>query len=667
MHTIEKICTSNKLRLQFALALALLSGIPVSAQVVITPSTPPAVNQGATFKFNANTAVAWSCPGCVGTIDPDGTYHAPQSVKSQQSYGGYQALPNNHVYNSRIDSFPVNANSTRWIAGAGTIPVNYLPSFPINYVNSTTPVASQHFNYTPGNDGGFQMPQYPTARVESGWFVNPVSSGDDKHLFSIDITSGIFQEMYQLFITAPPGQAPFPPCPTCTADSGVRYANSTYNLPNAQGGSTDAAGLYVMPLTLRLQELEQAALTGGAIKHALRFTLNQGYCASSFIWPATAFAPDGGTVPFGARFRLKSSFNLSSFSPIAQILLTELKQYGIILADGGYGWQITTEYTRWPSAYRAAFDEIRLAGIGPSNFEAVDESGLEVSPTSGLTPNGETVVATSVANPSLAASQQVVLTGVTITLPKDNLFFQAGASSQQLLALINGASNGGATWSMTPTVGTLTPGGLYTPPATVGAATTATVTATTAADSSVSASLTLTVFPAGTIRLVLGQPNPYTDTNGNVWQNKTGDDGCLPYDNGGTWPNTPDITLYKVPCYGYNDIRFDITVPNGSYQITGKFAETEDSSAGSRLMNLEAQGQVVYPNVDVFATTGGLNKPKDFTLPATVTNGSFSFVVRSVADKSVISALQIVPTSLTGNSPPTPPQPPPTINILNVK
>src|SRR6266481_2109598 len=72
----------------------------------------------------------WSYPGCAGTIDPDGTYHAPQLVKAQQSYGGFQVLPNNHILNTRIDSLPVNASSTTWIAGAGTIPVNYLPSFP---------------------------------------------------------------------------------------------------------------------------------------------------------------------------------------------------------------------------------------------------------------------------------------------------------------------------------------------------------------------------------------------------------------------------------------------------------------------------------------------------------------------------------------------------------
>jgi hypothetical protein len=652
--------------LKIALVLLILTEIPAFAQVVITPAAPPVVNQGTTFKFTANTAVQWSCPGCAGTIDANGNYHAPASVKSQQSYGGYQLLPNNHIINTRIDSLPVNPNSNTWIAGAGTVPLNYFPAFPVNYVNSGTPTVSQHFNYTPGNNGVFQMPQYPAAKVQSGWFQNP--NGVDKHIFSIDTVTGIFQEMYQSFITAPAAQAPFAPCPSCTADSGVRYANSTYSLPTAPSGATNAAGLYVMPLTLRLQEMENAVSTGGSIKHALSFTLNQGYCASSFLWPATAFAPDGGTVPFGARFRLKSNFNISNFSPIAQILLTQLKQYGIILADGGYGWQVAPEYTRWPAAYTAAFNEIAGANIAPTSFEAVDESGLEVSPASGLTTAAETVVATSLSNPAQTSRQQVVLTGVTIALPKDVLNIQAGSISQMLAAFVHGTGNNTVTWSMNPSVGTLNPGGLYTPPATVGAATSATITATSAADPSVSAQLTLTVFPAGTIRLVLGQPNPYTDSSGNVWQPEVGDDGCKPYDNGGTWPGIPDITLYKIACYAYNDIRFDFSVPNGTYQITSKFAETGAVAPGFRLLNLEAQGQVAYPNVDLFVSAGGQNKPVDFTVPAIVANGLLSFVVRSVTgDKSLISALQIMPISLSNNATPGSPDPPAALQILEVK
>jgi hypothetical protein len=613
---------------------------PVQPPPGIAPSVPPAVNQGATFKFTANVPVTWSmAPGSQGTIDGDGTYHAPASVKAQQSYGGYQVLPNNHIFNTRIDSLPVDPNSATWIAGAGTVPVNYLPSFPVNYVDASTPTQNMVFLYTPGNNGSFKLPQYPDAKIEGGWFT--FGTGVDRHFFTIDSTNGIFQEMYNYYNA---GQNSG--CPTCTSQSGVRYANLSYTLPT--NGATDAGGLYVMPLTLRLQEIEQALATGGTINHALRFTLQNAYIrCNTFIWPATTAAcAGGGVVPYGARFRLKANVDISKFSPIAKILLTQLKQYGIILADGGYGWQITTEATKWPKVYHDAFSEIGTAGIGPSNFEAVDESGIEVSATSGLTTAGEVVVATSVASPSDSALMPVVLTGVTVGLPNDILYIQAGVGAQQFTAFVRGGTSNTVVWSMNPAVGTLTSGGLYTAPTTSSTIQTTTVTATSADDAAVAAQMTLVIYPNGTIRLAPGQATDYTDTHGNIWLHGIAGDGSYGYDNGGTWPSTPDITLYKIPIYGSGDLRFDIFMPNGSYQITGKFAQTQSANAGYRIESFESQGGVIYANVDVFVAAGGENMPVDFVLPATVTNGRLSFVLRAVGGSNVttdISALQIAP------------------------
>ena len=335
-------------------------------------------------------------------------------------------------------------------------------------------------------------------------FSNGKSGIDHDHLWSIDTMTGTFTEFYQY---VPTGN--IAGCSNCNSDSGLTYLPSTYTLP--ANGSTDAAGLYVMPLVLKLQEMEQAVATGGTINHALRFTLQNGYIKfNSLIWPATATtSAGGGVVPYGARFRLKSSFNISSFSPIAQILLTQLKQYGLILADGGTGWATQPELTYWPQAFFDAFNEIGAANIKPTSFEAVDESGLMVSPLSGATTLSETVVATGIANPSLTARQQVVLTGVTLNLPKDELYIQAGSRPQMLIAYIHGSSNGGITWTMSPRIGTLDSStGLFTPPASVSTAMVTTVTATSNADPTVAATETITIYPAGPIRLVFGNNRP---------------------------------------------------------------------------------------------------------------------------------------------------------------
>ena len=418
--------------------------------------------------------------------------------------------------------------------------------------------------------------------------------------------------------------------------------------------ATDAAGMELTPLLLRVQEVERAIATTGTINHALRFTLPLGYCASASIWPATTFAADGGTIPFGARFRLKSSFNISGYSPIAQILLTQLKQYGLILADGGSGWAVDAEYAKWPKAVVDAFSEISEAKvISPSNFEAVDESGLEVSASSGLTTaNRENVTFTRTSD-GATASTEVILTGVAVNFPYDLLQIQVGAPAYQLTALTN---LGGVTWSMSPSVGTLSSTGLYTPPGSVASPTTITVTATNTVDTAIAGQVTLVVFPAGPIRIVPGSlpgvytgtmnPTDYTDTGGDVWYS-IGDDGGYGYDQGMNISGTPDPILYRYEFGGYGsnsqDVRFDFIVPNSTYQVLFKGASTV-GTLGTQIQDLEVNGTIVYPDLDLYSVSGGLDIAWDWSTSVNVTDNKLSFVLRIVNSAGAhIGALQITP------------------------
>ena len=166
--------------------------------------------------------------------------------------------------------------------------------------------------------------------------------------------------------------------------------------------------------------------------------------------------------------------------------------------------------------------------------------------------------------------------------------------------------------------------------------------------------MTVTILPQGVIRLVPGRSSNYTDTSGNIWFSGqyVGGDGscsfttqsCYGYSNGGSWPSTPDITLYEMPIYtNDNDLRFDISVPNGTYQITGKFTNNSTSDLGNFIV--EVQG-VAGSVVDIYSLAGGGNKPYDITTNATVTNGVLSYVLRRVDTTGAnvapfISALQI--------------------------
>jgi hypothetical protein len=88
----------------------------------------------------------------------------------------------------------------------------------------------------------------------------------------------------------------------------------------------------------------------------------------------------------GARFRLKASFPVGRFCSgggltcrSAKAILTEMKHYGMILADNGSDWFFQgSANPQWPDSLVEM-----LKRIPASAFEAVDESCLKTSANSG--------------------------------------------------------------------------------------------------------------------------------------------------------------------------------------------------------------------------------------------------------------------------------------------
>ena len=78
----------------------------------------------------------------------------------------------------------------------------------------------------------------------------------------------------------------------------------------------------------------------------------------------------------GLRVRLKASVDISRFGPQARVLLTALKQYGMILADNGSPWFVTGS----PSAGWNDDDLHQLQQLHGSDFEVVDTSTLRNGP-----------------------------------------------------------------------------------------------------------------------------------------------------------------------------------------------------------------------------------------------------------------------------------------------
>ncbi len=194
-----------------------------------------------------------------------------------------------------------------------------------------------------------------------------------------------------------------------TDSSNMLWSDVTSNtLPPLSNGTTDAAGLPVAPLLLNADEVIGAGTPSepsGTVQHPTRFTLNHG--VNYYVWPATASAGVGScsngsstietdtglsqsspptsctmTGPFGEIYRLKASVaapSCASSSPQASIIITALRNYGIIMADNGSsGGLIGTPDSRWNDSDLACLRNLTLA-----DFEPVNVSSLMVSPDSG--------------------------------------------------------------------------------------------------------------------------------------------------------------------------------------------------------------------------------------------------------------------------------------------
>src|SRR3954468_12631212 len=137
--------------------------------------------------------------------------------------------------------------------------------------------------------------------------------------------------------------------------------------------SADAAGLAIAPGILRYDEVR-----AGAVKHAIRFTT--ACTRQNFVAPATHEAVpsdcdpnDPDSPPMGLRVRLKADYDISALSTSAQVVLTAMKRYGMILADNGSNFYFQGEANAgWTD------DDIEpLKTVPASAFEAVAVPPLE--------------------------------------------------------------------------------------------------------------------------------------------------------------------------------------------------------------------------------------------------------------------------------------------------
>ncbi len=286
---------------------------------------------------------------------------------SAQQISNCPVFPADNVWNTPVSQLPVDQNSDAYLATIGTSKPLH-PDFgsqsvygiPYMVVPSTQPKVNVTFQYADESDKG-PYPIPANAPVEGG----PNGTGD-RHVLILQKKQCI---LYELFGAYPLGDGSW------KAGSGAIWRLASDQLRPLGWTSADAAGLPILPGLVRYDEV-----ASGAIKHAIRFTVPQ--TRRAYVWPSEHFASNFTETkfpPMGQRFRLRASFDISTYSLANQVILKALKEYGMILADNGSSLYISgTSDSRFNDS-----DLHNLTKLHGSDFEAVNESSLMVSPTSG--------------------------------------------------------------------------------------------------------------------------------------------------------------------------------------------------------------------------------------------------------------------------------------------
>ena len=289
---------------------------------------------------------------------------------------GIPVFPADNPWNWDISGLAVHPGSDTYVGaiGSGTaIREDY--SFYYSVVPGTQPdVAITLGAYASESDPGpgFGSPaqghELQAGDVSSFPYPSgaPIEGGGDAHVLVIDKDHRLLYETYQT-AGGPPWTA------TCSA---VFDLQSNAVRPDGWT-SADAAGLPIFPGLIQYEEV-----AAGQIGHALRVT-----CPSTqnqHLYPARHHAGSANTSlpPMGLRLRLKATKDLSGYSGAALTILSALKKHGLIVADNGSAWYIsTTVDTRWSGT-----NITQIRNMQGSDFEvvtSVDVSGNPILPVSG--------------------------------------------------------------------------------------------------------------------------------------------------------------------------------------------------------------------------------------------------------------------------------------------
>jgi hypothetical protein len=680
---IRRLFTSGNLLL--ALLLSVGSSLDAAksnsgtAALTLTASAPGVAaaqklsitsNQPATFTLSGPGL----CTGCGVAGVYSVVYTAPPSVQPQSTMLGCPVAPNDSVFNTPVDSLPVHAKNSMWLNGSSGLPFSFQPSWGISAAGAATPKRVLH-SYYGEYINSVPWPTFNSMKRENGNYLGSTNfAAPDHHVMTVDTSDCSFYESYGDKLNDATTLCQDGVTTGCNVSSVITYSWSNYTVPPA--GGTDAAGLPLAPLVVHLQEIKS-----GVINHAMRFTSALGYVQGDanwgvpLLWPAATSNGCPTSVCFnapiiGARLQLKSDFDISSFSPTAQVLLRAMQKYGMILADIGTSNAITTtsDLTTDPAAM-AALSEIYNAGITMlKDMEFVDESSLQAAAGSYRVCPLKTAcvagvnsyqapldqVTITATNGSSTATMPIALQGVSIgTSLEPDVLVMAGSYTWKIETWVNGSPNQPLQWTLLSGVGSITPDGVYSPPLNTDIGASAVLHAVAAADRAATLNLYLTIAPAGAIRIDTGATGNTVDGEGNLWLGNQQPEGYVVQynDNYPGWTTTSYLKKqYETGVYTYgNDLTYpNIVVPNGDYEVSwllGLNSQCGTTPCGSYLktpldmyvyapVHLESQNQIGHFAYNWLAPIGYVSAAPSpiVSIPAKVTNNVLYASLRTVSN-----------------------------------
>ncbi len=288
--------------------------------------------------------------------------HMAKSTSSTPTIGGCQIFPANNIWNHDISNLPLHPKSANYIQALQTDQLQNdfghpgFAGFPYVVVPGTQPKVPVHFYDASESDPG-PYPIPPNA---------PIEGRADRHVLVLD--SGTCK-LYEIAPGVHQSDGSW------RAESGAIFDLNSNRLRPDGWPSADAAGLPILPGLVRYDEV-----AAGVIKHALRGAIP--ITQDSYLWPARhtdGTSEDPNVPPEGLRLRLKSSVDISSFPSQSRVILTALKHYGMFVADRGGGDWHNIALSGAPGRRWEDSDLASLMRIHGSDFEAVDESSLQVS------------------------------------------------------------------------------------------------------------------------------------------------------------------------------------------------------------------------------------------------------------------------------------------------